>query len=516
MTMQDDRGFTDPEQTIDPALLNAKWDFLPDLLPTFDPALQPSGDWSGQGLRDDFYIFDLENLASENAVEQPLAPCSHCQRQRLKCYVLPTTSHNPNPVRSCSSCVALFQDCSLAGQGKRPACDFETSQPVIGRLHGIPDVEVDPHFRDSLHGPETSLAVPNPAPSKRSHSRSVRKTQPLRDWFSTHPDKPYPSESEKTDLVKQSGLTRTQVVDFFTNARRRNRDKAMSRKIYRQGSPMPTPLLSNMSPLERWRYSPPKDEPASATAIQDALYQSLGMAQGPDIPLGTKLQSSHHSALINQFTADLSSSAQTSNSTASVYSFGSSDTRSICSARSAESHSGTGTRRSVAKGFSCSVCMRKFKKNSDLRRHEASVHHIGSSRWVCANLLPTSQSNCVWRLGQAQPECALCGHPSPDEDHFKSHEFESCGKRSIEDRTFSRKDHLWQHLRKFHGCRKWEGWSIDLGLLQQPLGSKEGKGKISFCPIAQNEGDNQVLTSLPGFPNLDGLSPPSLSIFTVE
>lgn len=271
MAMQGDGGLTASEQTIDPALLrlldppNAGWDFfsklnseLPDLpdLPALDFALQPSGDWFGQGLGDDSPIFDVEKLAFENAVEQPLVPCSHCRRQRLACYVLQTTSHNPNPVRSCSSCVALFQDCSLAGQGKRPACDFETSQPVIGRLHGIPDVEVA-----SLRGPETLLAVPNPAPSKRSHSRSVRKTQPLRDWFSTHLDSPYPSEEEKTYLVEQSGLTRTQVIDWFTNARRRNRmssAKAKSRKIYRQGSPMPTPLLSNMSPLERWRHSPPR------------------------------------------------------------------------------------------------------------------------------------------------------------------------------------------------------------------------------------------------------------------
>ncbi|KAI0193383.1 putative homeobox and C2H2 transcription factor [Xylaria flabelliformis] len=495
MTEQSDLPFLASEQTIDPSLLtlldplDAEWNLdsaqnsgfsVPDL-PAFDPTPQSFGNGSGQGLRGDLTIIGLGKSTFENGVEQPLAPCSHCRRQRLKCYVLQTTSHNPNPVKSCSSCVALFQDCSLAEQGKRPACDFETPQPVIGRLHGIPDVDVDLPLHDPLRDPEALWTAPNPAPTKRSHSRSIHKTQPLRNWFSAHLDHPYPSDEEKTYLIEQSGLTRTQVIDWFTNARRRNRlssSRAMSRKVFRQGSPMPTPLLLNMSPLERWRHSPPEDEPASAAAIKGALSQDLGINHDLNLTHATELQSYHYSTHTTQLTADLSSSAQTSDSAASFYSFSSSNTPSICSARSAESHSDAGTRRPGAGAFSCSVCMRRFRKNSDLRRHVASIHRIGTTRWVCANPLIAEQSNCVWRVGQTQPECTFCGQPSPAEDHFKSHEFESCGKRSVEDRTFFRKDHLWQHLHKFHGCRKWEGWSIQLELLQQPLGKKEDNVKV--------------------------------------
>ncbi|KAI0460165.1 hypothetical protein F5B21DRAFT_134450 [Xylaria acuta] len=524
MTGQSDGAFPASEQTIDPALLtlldplDAEWEFcsghnseslVPGVL-ALDFASKSSGNESGRGLGGDFAIVDLEKLIFENGVEQPLAPCSHCRRQRLKCYVLQTTSHNPNPVRSCSSCVALFQDCSLAEQGKRPACDFETPQPVIGRLHGIPDADVDLPLHHSLRDPETLWAVPDPAPTKRSHSRSVRKTQPLRDWLSSHLDHPYPSEEEKTHLIEQSGLTRTQVIDWFTNARRRNRlssSRAISRKVFRKGSPMPTSLLSNMSPLERWRHSPPDDEPASAAAIESALNQGLDMTQGFDLAHATELQSHHHPTHINQLTADLSSSAPTSDSAASFYSFSSSETRSICSwsARSTESHSDTATRRPTASAFSCAVCMRRFKKNSDLRRHVASIHRIGTSRWVCANPLPAEQSNCVWRVGQIQPECAFCGHPSPTEDHFQSHEFESCSRRTVDDRTFSRKDHLWQHLYKFHGCRKWEGWSIQLGLLRQPLVIKADNVEIAepnshYRDLpAQGEGDNEASESFPRF-----------------
>ncbi|KAJ2997905.1 hypothetical protein NUW58_g509 [Xylaria curta] len=359
----------------------------------------------------------------------------------------------------------------LAEQGKRPACDFETLQPVIGRLHGIPDAETDLLSHDPLRDLETWWATPHPISNKRTHSRSVRKTQPLRAWLSTHLDHPYPSEEEKTYLVEQSGLTRTQVVDWFTNARRRNRlssFKAMSRKIFRQGSPMPRPLLSEMSPLERWRHSPPDDEPASAAAIERALCINPNVNSSLDLAQATDPKSNSHSFQANLHTADFSSSFQTSDSASSHYSFGSSDSHSIgsWSALSAGSHNEAEPKRSTTGAFSCSVCLRRFKKNSDLRRHVASIHRTGTTRWVCANPLPATQPNCVWRVGQTQPECAFCGHPSPTEDHFQSHEFESCSNRPVEDRTFFRKDHLWQHLYKFHGCRKWDGWTIQLELLK--------------------------------------------------
>ncbi|KAI0970138.1 homeobox KN domain-containing protein [Xylaria arbuscula] len=361
----------------------------------------------------------------------------------------------------------------VAEQRKRQACDFETAQPVIGRLHGIPDVEasLDPHL-ENFHPAEIPGDAISPLPNKRLHSRSVRKTQLLRNWFSTHLDHPYPSEEEKSRLIEQSGLSKKQVTDWFTNARRRQRlaYRPMSRKVFRQGSPMPS--LSDMSPLERWRNSPPDEEPVSAAVIERALSDGLDTTRSIDPPRGTEC-GSYSSSNLGDLAADMSeySFHQTSDSASSCLSLGSGDILSILSSsvHSADGHSDTTTGHLAAGAFSCTTCMRTFKKKSDMRRHIASIHRTSRTRWVCAYPLSGKQSPWVWRIGQTEPECVLCGHAAPDEDHFQSHEFESCSNRPDEDRTFLRKDHLWQHLYKFHGCRKWEGWSGDLERLQQKI-----------------------------------------------
>lgn len=69
----------------------------------------------------------------------PPDPCSHCRRHRLQCLIIRTTAANPNPVTSCSSCVALFRECSLAKGEKRLPSGFETYTPVLGHLHGLPE-----------------------------------------------------------------------------------------------------------------------------------------------------------------------------------------------------------------------------------------------------------------------------------------------------------------------------------------------------------------------------------------
>lgn len=43
---------------------------------------------------------------------------------------------NPNLVTLCSSCVALFRECSLAQGEKWQPVGFETVTPVLGHLQG--------------------------------------------------------------------------------------------------------------------------------------------------------------------------------------------------------------------------------------------------------------------------------------------------------------------------------------------------------------------------------------------
>ncbi|CAL1548463.1 unnamed protein product, partial [Lymnaea stagnalis] len=60
-------------------------------------------------------------------------------------------------------------------------------------------------------------------PEKTRHKRQTLQdmTRPLKLWLVKHRDNPYPSKSEKMELVKVSHMTLTQVSNWFANARRR-------------------------------------------------------------------------------------------------------------------------------------------------------------------------------------------------------------------------------------------------------------------------------------------------------
>lgn len=76
-------------------------------------------------------------------------------------------------------------------------------------------------------------AIPPPAVSIHNsmikfHSDSVRRghlpekaIRQLKNWFYSHKSHPYPSEDEKNVLIECTGLSRAQINNWFTNARRR-------------------------------------------------------------------------------------------------------------------------------------------------------------------------------------------------------------------------------------------------------------------------------------------------------
>ena len=435
----------------------------------------------------------MEEFFAKNGAWRPAHPCNHCKRLRLQCFILQTTDANPNPLRSCSSCVALFRQCSLAERSKRHHSYFETARPVIGHLHGVNEeapgdepimslVEFDePQWQQKTSQHEMGDgSAPNLAPSttsasnKRASSRSVRKTQVLRDWFAVNINHPYPSDEEKTALASDSGLSRTQVINWFTNARRRHRlsQPMVNNATFRAGSPMPQSLMSSMTPFERWQNSPPDAEPVSESIIRQCL-DGNGSPQDTEMNGGRGSSSSTDSMLRAPKGRPCSSDGGGS---LSNYSHGSAATSDAArSARSSEDHghgpawtkpsASVRSRRAKPRTFTCTYCSRSFHKKYDWLRHERSVHAPGDTSWVCAVPLQADQSYVVWRLGRDKAECIFCGHDSPTEEHFQSHEFESCAKRAVNDRSFTRKDHMWQHLYKFHGCRKWDGWKPNLDLL---------------------------------------------------
>src|SRR5687768_5699544 len=86
--------------------------------------------------------------------------------------------------------------------------------------------------------------------AKRTSARMVKRTRSLRNWFARHQEHPYPTDDEKAQLATESGLTRIQVTNWFTNARRRQRQsmRAVTKPSYfPQGSPMPQSSPSELS-----------------------------------------------------------------------------------------------------------------------------------------------------------------------------------------------------------------------------------------------------------------------------
>lgn len=481
----------------------------------------------GDDIAKSLHINAIDEFFIKNGAHRPPVPCNYCRRLRLQCLILQTTSANPNPISSCSACVALYRDCSLAERGKREASAYESALPVIGHLHGVNEegdgvttIDGTRQWRIDRGAGQIATRSSSIVSYKRNSTRSVKKTRVLRNWFATHQEHPYPSEDEKSILAEQSGLSKTQVINWFANARRRHRLTAQSHqnnstKVFLQGSPMPQALLTGMSPMERWRHSPPNEEPVSAADIEKAIsnsqldggdaynYNSDGNYGTDGAPSSASSESAifNHNNIVRGYEAS-------SNSGSSGFSFYHSDDAGIFSLSAQSSihggdggdfipgpsatavHAGAGAERGKAVMFQCTFCLQGFKKKYDWVRHERSIHLPGLDSWICKVPVPKDQPHLVWRVNHGEPECIFCGQKSPSDEHLQSHEFQSCAERPVSERTFTRKDHLWQHLHKFHRCRKWEGWKPDLHLLQHRQDKFESV--CGFCQLKTHSWDERV------------------------
>ncbi|KJZ75783.1 hypothetical protein HIM_04940 [Hirsutella minnesotensis 3608] len=423
----------------------------------------------------------MADMYMKNRGWRPAEPCTHCKHLGLQCVVLPVSPMNQNQMLSCSSCTTIQRRCSLVGRlnHHHQQSQFDLPTPTAGSSGRRETLDDDgcaanwqtiPQAAVIGSSQSTPIMASSPIilPSKHSSSRSVRRTQVLRDWYACNFDHPYPTDAEKSALAEQSGLSRTQVINWFTNARRRDR-QSKNNAALGIGSPMPKRLVATLAPLERWRSNSSESELLPEQSTQQIPQQGdqPGSFIGSDRFATPEFNGKDSWPNVASAYPYPSEESLTSSS---PFSTNSDTTRSARSsverAQPAWSRASANSQNAKSRTFTCRYCSRSFSKKYDWLRHERSLHAPGDVSWICGIPLHANQSFQVWRLGHDQPECVFCGEVAPTEEHLQSHEFESCSKRAVQDRSFSRKDHMWQHLFKFHGCRKWEGWKPDLNLLQ--------------------------------------------------
>jgi hypothetical protein len=111
----------------------------------------------------------------------------------------------------------------------------------------------------------TNSTPPTPKSGGRFSKEVVRM---LRNWLNAHKARPYPSNEEMELLQQRTGLNKTQISNWFANARRPD-------------TPAPRHGKHYLNPMERWQSSPPEHEPAAASDIARAVESNGG------VPLST-------------------------------------------------------------------------------------------------------------------------------------------------------------------------------------------------------------------------------------
>jgi hypothetical protein len=449
--------------------------------------------WSQSSLNDNSHDageFDAADWSTKILQEQ----CEYCCKNGYQCKVI---QEGPR-IGSCTSCATQQRACSLDLHQDLMAGGVN---PNNSRPPSRSALELPNHFSHSNSAPNlvalkssdeninSDLGNSGPKVGARFSRESVRI---LKGWLSTHHRHPYPTEEEKESLRRQTGLNKTQITNWLANARRRGKVRAPrstspSMHNYANAMDIPrraTPALENMNPLERWQHSPPENEPASVTAIAKAVTSST-FSSGLDSPYtsyGHTDDGSNRSLCNVSSTSSLGTSHSSGGSFASAFSH-----KSRGSFGSFGSFGNRGRRRrrrqapkpvklptssQPARTFQCTFCTETFKTKHDWQRHEKSLH-LSLERWICC---PDGPSQYCADYGHNR--CVFCALPNPPEGHGEVHNYSSCAERSLEERTFYRKDHLRQHLNLVHDA-KFQGFSMDCWKVATP----EIRSRCGFCGI---------------------------------
>ncbi|OGM50948.1 putative homeobox protein meis [Aspergillus bombycis] len=273
----------------------------------------------------------------------------------------------------------------------------------------------------------------------------------MRSWLNQHQDYPYPTEQEKEQLKCETGLDVTQISNWFTNARRR---RVVGSKLTTETHHADNSLLS---PLERWQNSPPESEPAETCdilrALEDIPYTSDGNVTYPAHRDAVSSNSSSASFVVGVPSISSYEHSQSSSSDISLNRSNRPSQRPPTPVvnirprrrRRKPPHPNEAKNKRNSKGqrpYQCTFCSDTFNTKYDWQRHEKALH-LPVDRWACA-----PQGGLIEVDGTRV--CVFCQAPDVDCDHLETHDYLACREKSSEQRTFTRKDHLRQHLKLTH------------------------------------------------------------------
>ena len=435
--------------------------------------------------------------------EIPERSCENCQQRGFQCKRI----HEGQYKGYCTSCYALATKCSfgLVSELISESADFPANPwPTLGLEHpnAVPyeDFLLNPEQTTPLEGKNDSLK--QDAAGKVGARFSRESVKILKNWLSFHSAHPYPNDEEKELLQSQTGLNKTQITNWLANARRRGKIHATRStsphvRGLSGGIDIPgrtgTPAFENMNPLQRWAHSPPENEPADVTDIARAVTASTStLSSGLDSPYS-------HSWIHSE---DGSGRSLCNQSSASSFGTSGSSSNSFASAFSHVSRGSYGSfmrgraqrrrRRAVPQNTAqepprisphCSPARSSSALSARRPSGRSTTGRDTRNRFTCRSsggcAHPRDQRLTTQRVGAIC--CVFCGQANPDESHIESHNHSACQERSLDQRTFYRKDHLRQHLKLVHHVQ-FVSWSMEPWKVATP----EIKSRCGFCGIVMD------------------------------
>lgn len=428
--------------------------------------------------------------------------CTTCAQKGMDCYL----ASRGALIAGCTACLSLYKECSFT--------HAEMPKGYISTFPGI--AEDDEQCQGRMKEMRTAMKsfTSSDIRGRKSGSRFHRDAvKVLKQWLSEHTDHPYPNERERDELKELTGLKRSQINNWLANARRRGKVRPSSDPASPILGAVDIPTQNNLNqsyenlgPLDRWKCSPPENEPARMTDIAQAItsnylpHDSISGSLQNSRTSSRKASSEEDSSNLSiMFQPPSESSFETRNSTNSSFSFASSQ-----SYRSRQSFASSQDRRrrrrapllhqrqnslvkpspvNTKKGknaggaggkeriFQCTFCTETFLSKYDWQRHEKSLH-LALERWTCC---PSGSTRIDPITGIQQ--CIFCDELTPTVSHLEHHNYQACQEKTVPERTFYRKDHLRQHLRLMHGGVKYqpymESWKST---------TFEIKSRCGFCP----------------------------------